>query len=117
MRASAGSLRPCGACTAHTELAVLIGRSRSTEAAESARPGTRPRHQPGAATCYDSSTGTAIGTDPTTLRDTLFSGTNSSPTTALTRVVHLTETASAGCGGSGTATFSYTLTRTGSISG
>ena len=68
----------------------------------------------GSATCVDPSTGTPTGSFvPTTLHDTLLPAVNSSPTTSLTGVVHLT--ASGTCS-SGTGIFSYTLTRTGSVS-
>ncbi len=66
----------------------------------------------GSATCYDR-TGAPVSTDPTTLHDTLVPATTSSPVTVLTGVVDLT--ASGLCGRGGTATFSYTLTRTGSM--
>jgi hypothetical protein len=66
----------------------------------------------GSATCLDPRTGTPSGTyAPTTLRDTLRPARTSGPATSLTGVVHLTLS---GCGGSGTGTFSYTLTRPGS---
>jgi hypothetical protein len=66
----------------------------------------------GTATCYDPSTGSPTGTDPTTLHDTLVPATASSLATALTGVVHLSAAGLCGLGGS--ATFAYTLTRIGS---
>lgn len=67
----------------------------------------------GSATCIDPSTGTPTGAfDPTTLHDTLLPAMTSSPTASLTGVVHLSEAGT--CDDSGTGTFSYTLTRTGS---
>jgi hypothetical protein len=70
----------------------------------------------GTATCYNTSTGTPIGTDPTTLHDILVPATTSSPTTTLTGVVNLTAPASAECGKGGTDTSSFTLSRIGSTS-
>jgi hypothetical protein len=68
----------------------------------------------GSATCVDPSTGASAGTSATTLRDTLLPSMTSSFAKSLTGVVHLTTSGT--CGSSGTGTFSYTLTRTGSVS-
>ncbi|HEX6454616.1 MAG TPA: hypothetical protein VF060_34785 [Trebonia sp.] len=68
----------------------------------------------GSAMCFDVNTGTPTGSAPSTLQDTLLPAMTSSPITSLTGVVHLAVAAL--CGGSGTGTFSYTLTRTASVS-
>ena len=68
----------------------------------------------GLATCFDVNTGAPTDSAPSTLQDTLLPTMTSSPITSLTGVVHLTVAAL--CGGGGTGTFSYTLTRTASVS-
>lgn len=68
----------------------------------------------GSATCVDPDTGASVGSAPTTLQDTLLPTATVLPITSLTGIVHLTVAAT--CGSGGTGTFSYTLTRTGSVS-
>jgi hypothetical protein len=65
----------------------------------------------GSATCYDNS-GNAVAAEPTTLNDGLRPALGSSPDASLSGVVNLTFSGSCG---DGTATFDYTLKRTGNL--
>lgn len=67
----------------------------------------------GLAMCFDVNTGAQTGSAPSTLRDTLLPTKTSSPIMSLTGVVHLTVATL--CGGGGTGSFSYTLTRIASV--